>query len=167
LHVLELIAWLCNCALALPDHYARNSTGMDAAGSMEIEGPTRADCISKEQAYTLLAALQELECSFAADELMAAGAPDAELLKTLRLSLLGLLCAATIQHNAQRASASNEGVLLKSLGREQYYGRERISLARQSRFLRQQHSHKREIADSKLQGAMAFELLTGASVSFE
>jgi hypothetical protein len=165
--VLELIAWLCNCALGLPDHNARTSTAADVAGSMEIEGPTRTDCISKEQAYTLLAALQELECSFAADDLMAAGAPDAELLKTLRLSLLGLLCAATIQHNAQRASASNEGVLLKNLGREQYYGRERISLAKQSRFLRPQHSHKREMGDSKLQEAMAFELLTGASVSFE
>lgn len=134
---------------------------------MEVEGPVTAKSVSKMQAFALVRALQELECSFCAKELLDEAAPDADHLRNLRLSLLGVLCAATIQDNALRARTSEQcrSVQVKHERCSVYAsGRGAVTLATQARF---QHALKHENRqDANLQDATTFELLSGSNIGF-
>lgn len=172
MHVLELVAWLCNCALSLQSECdavcgGGGGGGRATMGEMEVEAaPPAAQSISREQAYAILAAMQKLECSSLADDLQQSAAPGPDQLRTLRLSLLGIFCASVIQDNASRGAEAlrmGDGFLVKSRG-ERY--EERVnSMAMSSRFLRP----TARVADSGgdgLQEVFAYELLTGASMSY-
>lgn len=162
MHVLELVAWLSNAAPSLDCGPARCGSHED---DMEVESSANAELITKTQGFALVKALQDLECSFCANELLDEAAPDADHLRSLRLSLLGVLCAATIQDNALRARASdpNRSDQAKRDSSSIYAsGRATVSLATQARF---QHALKHEHRkDASLREALAFELLTGSDI---
>jgi hypothetical protein len=187
LHVLELIAWLCGCiAGAEGEESSADATTQD--GSMEVEGSARARVCAaavavavfgKAQAYALLVALQELQTSYGAQDLIASasstsagasGASSAQLLRGLKLGLLGVLCASLVADNAERCSGKAEDrafpkVSLFANGagadgdaqRGFSYRRRRAQPPASGPLARMPRG-----GDSNVQQTMAYELLTGA-----
>lgn len=183
LHVLELVAWFCSCASDAG--YEDGSTGAVAAdGSMEVDGiqavpSATAAVFSKAQAYALLVALQELQTSYGAHDFLAsacsssAGATGeagiAQLLQSLKVSLLGVLCASLVADNTERCadktgdhaaaktSAYPHGAGADNLAMSGYSYRRRRIAAPAGPLARRQRG-----VESDLQQTMAYEYLTGA-----
>jgi hypothetical protein len=184
LHVLELIAWLCNCVAGAESEDGSAGAEMQD-GSMEVvDGPSApartgaAAVFSKAQAYALLVALQELQTSYGAHDLIAsagsssagpAGLSSARLLQGLKLGLLGVLCTSLVADNAERCATKTEdnlfakaGVLAYGSGSDGaaqtgYSYRRRRAQAPDGPLTRKQRG-----GDGDLQQAMAYEILTGA-----
>lgn len=184
--MLELITWLCSCiAGAEGEESSADATTQD--GSMEVEGTARARVgaaaaaavFDKAQAYALLVALQELQTSYGAQDLIAsasstsagaAGASSAQLLRGLKLGLLGVLCASLVADNAERCSSKAEDSAFPKVvsfangagagGDAQTgfsYRRRRAHPPASGPLARMPRG-----GDSNVQQTMAYELLTGA-----
>ena len=116
MHTLELIAWFNNCLSRCADGVSRANSNVSSNSNTDLS----ASALTKNQAYALLSALQQVLGSYGAEQLLSqahassstAGSDDksdeqVDKLQSLKLSLLGILCSSTISENAQRAKSTH------------------------------------------------------------
>lgn len=145
---------------------------MQVDGTAELSSSTtsptaaRRPVFRKDQAYALLAKLKEVTTSYGAAQLTGTGSADA--LQALHLSLMGVLCSSAVKENTLLGTQkAGSGYATNKIGYSKRF-------ATEGRASRQMHSwhgttgrgFDNASAESSLQRAEVYEILTGSSIDF-